>query len=315
MTMKKLTIATRGSKLALWQAHHTRDRLIEACEGELEVELLILKTKGDKILDVPLAKVGGKGLFVKEIEEALLDGRADIAVHSMKDVPGELEEGLHMAAVSERADPRDAFCSTKSKSLDELPQGAVVGTSSLRRACQIRVLRPDVEIKSLRGNVPTRLRKLDEGGFDAIILAAAGLERLGFGERITEKLSIERSLPAVGQGALGIETRADDADTTALVFKAMNHEGDASRIAAERTFLLQLEGGCQAPMAGHARYEGEELILDAFVGRPDGSVILRATRRGPQASAVELGQAVAADLLEQGAGPILEELIEAAKNN
>lgn len=313
--MKKLTIATRGSKLALWQAHHTRDRLIETSEEELEIELLILKTKGDKILDVPLAKVGGKGLFVKEIEEALLDGRADIAVHSMKDVPGQLEEGLHMAAVSKRADPRDALCSSKAASLDDLAKGAVVGTSSLRRACQLRVLRPDLEIKSLRGNVPTRLRKLDEDDFDAIILAAAGLERLGFGDRITEKLSIERSLPAVGQGALGIETRADDENTTARVFKAMNNHADASRIAAERAFLLELEGGCQAPMAGHARYEGDELVLDALVGRPDGSVMLRASRRGPQSSAVDLGRGVAADLLAQGAAPILEELIEAAKSH
>lgn len=313
--MKKLTIATRGSKLALWQAHHTRDRLLATYDGELEVELLILKTKGDKILDVPLAKVGGKGLFVKEIEEALLDGRADIAVHSMKDVPGMLEEGLHMAAVSERADPRDAFCSTKAASLDALAHGSIVGTSSLRRACQIRILRPDVEIKSLRGNVPTRLRKLDEEGFDAIILAAAGLERLGFGNRITEKLSIERSLPAVGQGALGIETRKDDPSTTELVFAAMNHEADASCIEAERAFLLKLEGGCQAPMAGHARFEGEVLLLDGFVGRPDGSVMLRAQRKGTQAEATELGRAVAADLLEKGAGPILEELIEAAKSS
>lgn len=313
--MKKLTIATRGSKLALWQAHHTRDRLLATYEGDLEVELLILKTKGDKILDVPLAKVGGKGLFVKEIEEALLDGRADIAVHSMKDVPGQLEDGLHMAAVSERADPRDAFCSTKAASLDALAQGSIVGTSSLRRACQIRILRPDVEIKSLRGNVPTRLRKLDEEGFDAIILAAAGLERLGFGDRITEKLSIERSLPAVGQGALGIETREDDQSTTDLVHKAMNHDVDASCIAAERAFLLELEGGCQAPMAGHARFEGDELLLDGFVGRPDGSVMLRANRRGTQAGAAELGRAVATDLLEKGAGPILEELIEAAKSS
>ncbi len=315
MTMKKLTIATRGSKLALWQAHHTRDRLLATCGGDLEVELLILKTKGDKILDVPLAKVGGKGLFVKEIEEALLDGRADIAVHSMKDVPGKLEDGLHMAAVSERADPRDAFCSTTAESLDALAKGSIVGTSSLRRACQIRVLRPDVEIKSLRGNVPTRLRKLDEEGFDAIILAAAGLERLGFGDRITEKLSIEQSLPAVGQGALGIETRIDDQSTTELVFKAMNHDADACCIAAERAFLLELEGGCQAPMAGYARFDGEVLLLDAFVGRPDGSVMLRANRRGTQADAVDMGRAVAADLLEKGAGPILEELIEAAKSN
>jgi hydroxymethylbilane synthase len=311
----KLTIATRGSKLALWQAHHTRDALIAASKEELEVELLILKTKGDKILDVPLAKVGGKGLFVKEIEEALLDGRADVAVHSMKDVPGMLEEGLHMAAVSERADARDAFCSNTSQSLEELPNGAVVGTSSLRRGCQLRVLRPDLEIKSLRGNVPTRLRKLDEEGFDAIILAAAGLERLGFAERITQKLSIEQSLPAVGQGALGIETRVDDALTTELVFRAMNDEATASCVEAERAFLLRLEGGCQAPMAGYARFDGDELLLDAFVGRPDGSLILRASRRAPQAEAGELGRAVAADLLAKGAGPILEELIEAAKSN
>lgn len=314
MMMKKLTIATRGSKLALWQAHHTRDALL-AGNAELEIELLVLKTKGDKILDVPLAKVGGKGLFVKEIEEALLDGRADIAVHSMKDVPGELEAGLHMAAVSERADPRDAFCSNTVTSLNDLKQGAVVGTSSLRRGCQLRILRPDLEIRSLRGNVPTRLRKLDEEGFDGIILAAAGLERLGFSDRITEKLSIEQSLPAVGQGALGIETRADDLATTELVFKAMNHAVDASRITAERAFLLELEGGCQAPMAGYAHYEGDDLVLDAFVGRPDGSVILRSSKTGSAAKAAELGRLVAADLLEQGAKPILEELIEAAKSN
>ncbi len=203
--MKKLTIATRGSKLALWQAHHTRDRLIEASGGDLEVEILVLKTKGDKILDVPLAKVGGKGLFVKEIETALLDGRADVAVHSMKDVPAELEPGLHMVAVSERAEPRDAFCSSKADSLQALAQGSVVGTSSLRRGAQVLALRPDLKIKSLRGNVPTRLDKLDAGGFDAIILAAAGLERLGFANRITAKMSLEDSLPAVGQGALGIE--------------------------------------------------------------------------------------------------------------
>lgn len=313
--MKKLTIATRGSKLALWQANHTRDRLIEAAGGDLEVELLVLKTKGDKILDVPLAKVGGKGLFVKEIETALLDGRADIAVHSMKDVPAELEPGLHMVAVSERAEPRDAFCSSKASSLRELAQGAVVGTSSLRRGAQVRALRPDLRIESLRGNVPTRLEKLDAGNFDAIILAAAGLERLGFGERITSKISLEDSLPAVGQGALGIETRESDEETSALVFKAMNHERDASRIEAERAFLHTLEGGCQAPMAAYARYDGDELLIDALVGEPDGSRILRARRRGAQADAKALGEGVAQDLLDQGAGAILEALIEAAKSN
>lgn len=313
MANKTLTIATRGSALALWQANHTRDALIASSVEALEIKLLVLKTKGDKILDVPLAKVGGKGLFVKEIEEALLDGRADIAVHSMKDVPAELEPGLHMAAISKRGDPRDAFCSNKVSSLDKLAQGAVVGTSSLRRACQLRVLRPDLEIKSLRGNVPTRLGKLDAGEFAAIILAAAGLERLGFAERITEKLAVSRSLPAVGQGALGIETRADDEDTTARVFRAMNDEMDASRVVAERSFLATLEGGCQAPMAGYAHYEGAELLLEGFVGRPDGSVILRARGRGTQGGARELGRAVADDLVRQGALPILEELIEAAK--
>lgn len=313
--MKKLTIATRGSKLALWQAHHTRDRLIEASGGDLEVELLVLKTKGDKILDVPLAKVGGKGLFVKEIETALLDGRADVAVHSMKDVPAELEPGLHMVAVSERAEPRDAFCSSKADSLQALAQGSVVGTSSLRRGAQVLALRPDLKIKSLRGNVPTRLDKLDAGGFDAIILAAAGLERLGFSDRITAKMSLEDSLPAVGQGALGIETRENDDETSALVFKAMNHAKDASRIEAERAFLNALDGGCQAPMAAYAHYDGDSLVIDALVGEPDGSKILRASRRGTQEQATELGRGVAADLLEQGAGPILETLIEASKTN
>jgi hydroxymethylbilane synthase len=313
--MKKLTIATRGSKLALWQAHHTRDRLIEASGGDLEVEILVLKTKGDKILDVPLAKVGGKGLFVKEIETALLDGRADVAVHSMKDVPAELEPGLHMVAVSERAEPRDAFCSSKADSLQALAQGSVVGTSSLRRGAQVLALRPDLKIKSLRGNVPTRLDKLDAGGFDAIILAAAGLERLGFADRITAKMSLEDSLPAVGQGALGIETRENDEETSALVFKAMNHAKDASRIEAERAFLHALDGGCQAPMAAYAQYEGDSLVIDALVGEPDGSKILRASRRGTQEQAAELGRGVAADLLEQGAGPILEALIEASKTN
>ncbi len=313
--MKKLTIATRGSKLALWQAHHTRDRLMECADFDLQVELLVLKTKGDKILDVPLAKVGGKGLFVKEIENALLDGRADIAVHSMKDVPADLEPGLHMAAISQRAEPRDAFCSSKAPSLAKLAKGAIVGTSSLRRGAQVRALRPDLIIKSLRGNVPTRIAKLDEGGFDAIILAAAGLERLGFADRITEKMSLRDSLPAVGQGALGIETREADEATTSLVFRAMNHASDASRVHAERAFLHKLEGGCQAPMAAYAHYEGEELVIDALVGEPDGSVILRAQRRGTQDQAVELGRGVAEDLLAQGAGPILEALIEAAKEN
>jgi hydroxymethylbilane synthase len=312
--MRKVTIATRGSKLALWQAEHVKARLL-AHSDVSEVELLVLKTKGDKILDVPLAKVGGKGLFVKEIEMALLDGRADVAVHSMKDVPAELEKGLHLAAMSARANPHDALCSARGTTLDELPVGAIVGTSSLRRSCQLRLLRPDLEIKSLRGNVQTRLAKMDAGEYDAIVLAAAGLERLELADRITEELPIERSLPAVGQGVLGIETRADDQATSSLVAEVVNDPAEWHRVAAERAFLHKLEGGCQAPMAAHARYQDGELRIDAFVGRPDGSQILRATRTGSPADDIALGEAVAADLLEKGAGPILQELIEAAQRD
>jgi len=300
----ELTIATRGSELALWQAHHVRDRLQAASPG-LRVELLVLKTQGDKILDVPLAKIGGKALFVKEIEQALLDRRADVAVHSMKDVPAQLAPGLHMAAISEREDPRDAFLSRAGVTLADLPAGSVVGTSSMRRQCQILHYRPDVEIAMLRGNVPTRLRKLDDGDFDAIVLAAAGLKRLGFGERITQVLEPTLSLPAVGQGALGIETRADDPDVSALVHRALNHERDAHRVIAERAFLDRLEGGCQTPLAAHADYEGGELRISALIGRPDGSELIRGERQGAPGNAAAMGIELADELLGRGGAGIL----------
>jgi hydroxymethylbilane synthase len=308
---RQITIATRGSKLALWQAHHVRDRLIEAEPG-LAVELEVIKTKGDKILDVPLAKVGGKGLFVKEIEQALIDGKADIAVHSMKDVPAELAPGLSMSAISTREDPRDALCARDGSKLADLPRGATVGTSSLRRMAQLKAQRPDLVIANLRGNVPTRLSKLGEGQFDAIVLAAAGLKRLGHADQISELLEPTICIPAVGQGTLGIETRADDRATADLARRAMHDEHDSRRTIAERSFLLALEGGCQTPMGAFATYKGDDLELRAFVGRPDGSEMLITTRSGPAADAEALGAAAAAELLERGAGAILAELIEAA---
>jgi hydroxymethylbilane synthase len=312
VTDSKLIIATRGSKLALWQAEHVRERLQASREG-LEVELLVVKTRGDKILDVPLAKVGGKALFVKEIEQALLDGRAQVAVHSMKDVPAELAPGLHMAAVSEREDPRDAWIASSGQALEQLPAGSVVGTSSMRRQCQILAARPELRIEMLRGNVPTRLGKLDEGNFDAIVLAAAGLRRLGFGDRITESLEPTGFVPAVGQGALGIETRADDAATTELVRAAMHHEADARRVAAERAFLLELEGGCQTPLAAHATYRSGQLHLDALIGRPDGTEILRADKLGAPSDAEAMGAELAVELLGRGGRAILDETIAAGQ--
>ncbi|HUH01052.1 MAG TPA: hydroxymethylbilane synthase [Kofleriaceae bacterium] len=304
--MSVIRIATRGSELALWQAHHVRDALQAARPG-LEVELVVIKTRGDIILDRPLSKVGGKALFVKEIEQALLDREAQVAVHSMKDVPAELAPGLAMAATSAREDPRDALCTRDGTGLDALPQGARVGTSSLRRQCQLLAIRPDLEIIPLRGNVPTRLRKLDEGEYDAVVLAAAGLVRLGHGDRISQHLPFELSLPAVGQGVLGIETRADDADTSALVRGALDDAGVARRVAAERAFLLRLGGSCQTPVAAHAVIEGDDLRIEALVGQPDGRVILRASARAPlTGNASALGVTVAEELLGQGAQAILD---------
>ncbi len=299
MTTPRLTIATRGSALALWQAEHVRARLL-ATRDDLAVELLTLSTQGDRVLDVALSAIGGKALFVKEIEEALLDGRAQIAVHSMKDLPAELAPGLGLAAVSTREDPRDALLS-RHGGLDALPHGAVVGTSSLRRQCQLLALRPDLQIKLLRGNVPTRVRKLDEGEYDAIVLAAAGLTRLGLGHRITEHLAVERCLPAVGQGVLAIETRADDDATAALVRAALHDDGEADRIAAERAFLAAMGGSCQTPLAAHATLDGDALVVDALCGTPDGTRVLRASARGPRPEAIALGRAAAEALIADGA--------------
>lgn len=298
-----LRIATRKSPLALWQAEHIRAELQRLHPG-LQVELVTFTTQGDKILDTPLAKIGGKGLFVKELEVALLDGRADIAVHSMKDVPMAFPEGLGLIAIGEREDPRDAFVSNRYDSLQSLPPGAVVGTSSLRRQCQLRSKRPDLVIRDLRGNVNTRLAKLDGGEYDALILASAGLKRLGFTDRIRTEIPPEYSLPAVGQGALGIEARLDDRRIAALI-APLNHEDSAVRVRAERAMNRRLQGGCQVPIAGYAELQGDTLSLRALVGSVDGREILRDEIAGPRAEAERLGEALAERLLAAGAGRIL----------
>ena len=299
-----IRIATRKSPLALWQAEYVRGQLQRHHPG-LQVELLTMSTRGDKILDTPLAKVGGKGLFVKELETAMLEDRADIAVHSMKDVPMEFPEGLGLGAICEREDPSDAFVSSHHAGLLTLPQGAVVGTSSLRRQCQLRRLRPDLVIRDLRGNVNTRLAKLDAGEYDALILASAGLIRLGFADRIRESLAAEVLLPAVGQGAVGIECRLDDADMLALL-APLNHGLTATRVTAERAMNRRLQGGCQVPIAGFAELAGDQLTLRGLVGSVDGREVLMASQSGPQARAEALGQAVAEQLLAAGAAAILQ---------
>ena len=303
----KLVIGTRGSALALWQAHHVRDRLTGQEPG-LEVELDIIKTKGDKIQDVPLSKVGGKGLFVKEIEQALVDARIDLAVHSMKDVPAELQDGCVMAAVSRREDPRDVLVTRTGGGLDSLPEGARVGTSSLRRSCQLLARRPDLRIGMLRGNVDTRLGKLDQGDLDAIVLAAAGLKRLGHADRISELLPPEICLPAIGQGALGLETRADDRTSIDRVKRAMHDADTADCVALERALMLALMGNCQTPMACYAQVEGDELVADGLVADPDDGRVLRESIRGPRADAVTLGKRLADELKAQGAEAILGKL-------
>ena len=302
-----LTIATRESPLALWQAHYVRDALLRAHPG-LEVALLGMTSRGDKLLEVPLAKVGGKGLFVKELETALLDGTADIAVHSMKDVPMAFPEGLALGVICEREDPRDAFVSNDYRALEELPPGSVVGTSSLRRECQLRARRPDLEVKFLRGNVNTRLRKLDEGDYDAIILASAGLIRLGFGDRIAQAIPVADSLPAGGQGAVGIEIRADDEATLELL-QVVHHAPTAQRVIAERAMNACLQGGCQVPIACFAEHrDSGRLWLRGLVGSPDGKRILRSEAELPAPEAEQLGEKVARALLDQGAGEILAEV-------
>jgi hydroxymethylbilane synthase len=309
--MKKVVIATRGSQLALWQAEHIKSRLMAQYEG-LEVELLILKTKGDIILDVPLAKVGGKGLFVKEIEEALLAGTADLAVHSMKDVPMVLPEGLTLGAVPEREICTDLFLSEKYAALEELPQGAKLGTSSLRRQSQALALRPDLEVAMLRGNVETRLRKMKEGQYDAIILARAGVKRLGLGASLQQDLTPPSFLPAVGQGALGIEIREDRPEMRELV-AFLDDMPTRLCVTAERAFLRRLDGGCQVPIAAHAVLEGEELVLEALVADPLGKVVFRDTVRcaATLEEAGAAGQKLAEKLLADGADKILAELYQA----
>ncbi|AFU99535.1 hydroxymethylbilane synthase [Simiduia agarivorans] len=302
----RLRIATRTSALALWQANYVKDRLA-ALHPDLTVELVPLVSKGDKILDVPLAKVGGKGLFVKELETAMLDGEADIAVHSMKDVPMEFPAGLGLAVICQREDPRDAFVSNTYPSLADLPQGAVVGTSSLRRQAQLLERRPDLQIKFLRGNVNTRLAKLDAGDYDAIILAAAGLIRLGFHDRIAEYLMTDVSLPAGGQGAVGIECRTDDDAIKALI-APLHHELSAQQVTAERAMNRRLEGGCQVPIGCFAIHQEGQLFLRGLVASTDGKRILRDEIRGPVAQAETLGVTLAERLLAAGADAILAEV-------
>ncbi|WP_279451755.1 hydroxymethylbilane synthase [Aeromonas dhakensis] len=309
MAARTLKIATRKSPLAMWQANFVKDRL-EALYPELQVELVPMSTQGDKILDTPLAKVGGKGLFVKELETAMLEGRADIAVHSMKDVPVEFPEGLGLHTICEREDPRDAFVSNRFTAIDELPQGAVVGTSSLRRQCQLRAERPDLVIRDLRGNVNTRLAKLDAGEYDAIILAAAGLKRLEMAHRITAFIEPEQSLPANGQGAVGIECRLDDHELHALL-APLEHPETRIRVLTERAMNRALQGGCQVPIGAYALVEGEEVWLRGLVGSPDGSRVIRDEIRGPLADGEALGHTLAQRLLADGADAILAEVYRA----
>jgi hydroxymethylbilane synthase len=299
-----IRIATRRSPLAKWQANHVRD-LLMAREPGAEVVLHELMTRGDRILEVPLAEVGGKGLFVKEIEDALLNREAEIAVHSMKDLPALLAPGLVLASVPVREDPRDALCSPKFKTLDKLPQGARVGTSSLRRSAQLKALRPDLQLEVVRGNVETRLRKASEE-LDAVVLAYAGLRRLGLGDRATQVFETTQMLPAVAQGALALECRADDAATMKRL-AALEDPETRFRIEAERGFLARIEGGCQVPIAGHATLEGGQLVLRALVASLDGKRIIRGERRGPTSKAREMGVEVAEELISRGADEILKE--------
>ena len=307
MPTDTLRIATRKSPLALWQAEYVAERLRQAHPG-LSVELVGMVTQGDRILDSPLARIGGKGLFVKELEQGLLDGRADIAVHSMKDVPVAFPEKLGLPVILAREDPRDAFVSRHYSHPDALPIHARIGTSSLRRQCQFAARYPGWEIRSLRGNVGSRLAKLDAGEFDAILLAAAGLKRLGLEERITLALAPEFSLPAIGQGAIGVECRLDDGRTRERI-AALDDPATHIRVAAERAFNARLQGGCQVPIAGHAVLNQERIWLRGLVGEPDGSQIVAGEREGPAAAAETLGVELAEELLERGADAILRRLM------
>jgi hydroxymethylbilane synthase len=306
MSIETLRIATRKSPLALWQAEEVAKRL-KVHHPHLDVSLVGMSTKGDKVLDSPLAKIGGKGLFVKELEQGMLEGRADIAVHSMKDVPIGFPDGLHLSVVLRREDPRDAFVSNQHSTLSELLPAAKIGTSSLRRQSQIRFAHPKLVLENLRGNVNTRLAKLDSGYFDAIVLAAAGLKRLGLESRISNHLTTSQCLPAIGQGAIGIECRSDDAEVQALI-SPLHHAETAACIGAERAINERLSGGCQVPVAGFAEIIDQRIYLRGLIGYPDGSEILRSEIRGDSSDAAELGYHVAEDLLSQGAGKILKAL-------
>ena len=306
--MDKIVIASRESRLAMWQAEHIQSRL-QALYPHLTVEILGMTTQGDQILDKTLSKIGGKGLFVKELEVALAEGRADLAVHSIKDVPMVLPEGFALAAICEREDPRDAFVSNQYASLSELPAGAVVGTSSLRRESQLRARFPHLSIKPLRGNVQTRLRKLDDGEYDAIILAAAGLKRLNLHDRIRSELAPSESLPAAGQGALGLEIRADRADMQALLLP-LNHPDTHACVSAERALARELGGSCQVPLGAFATLSDDTLTLGGFVAHPDGSVMLTAAASAPRDYADALGRAVAKKLLDDGAAPLIAAVLK-----
>lgn len=306
MADRVLRIGTRGSLLALRQSEWVKGVLQDAWPG-LQVDLEIIKTTGDKILDVPLAQVGGKGLFVKEIEDALLSKSIDLAVHSMKDVPALLPQGLRIGAIPGREDPRDVLISKVSESVSDLPPGARVGTSSLRRAAQLKRIRSDLDIQPLRGNLDTRLRKLREGLFEAIVLAAAGLHRMGWNERITSYLDPLEFVPAIGQGALGIEVRSDD-DDIRRVLAPIHHRNTAFAVEAERSFLRELEGGCQVPLGGYAVVEGDEVELTGIVASLDGKVLIRRTLRGSVEERVWIGRRLAVELLKAGAEKILEDV-------
>lgn len=308
MANRTIRIATRKSLLALWQAHYVKEQL-EQLHPHIDVELVPMTTKGDVLLDTPLAKIGGKGLFIKELEQAMLEGRADIAVHSMKDVPVEFPEGLGLTVICEREDPRDAFVSNNYTHLEQLPAGAVVGTASLRRECQIRARYPHLAVKVLRGNVQTRLRKLDDGEYDAIILAAAGLKRLELDARIAGLMSPEDSLPANGQGAVGIECRLDDAELLQLL-APLDHHDTRLRVEAERAMNRGLQGGCQVPIGSYAELQGDQLWLRGLVGRPDGSQVIYEEMTGPASQGQEMGAEMAKRLLARGADKILAEVYQ-----
>ena len=305
-----IRIASRNSPLAMWQANYVKSCLQQAHPG-LEVDIIGFTTTGDRLLHSPLARLGGKGLFVKELERAMLDGEADIAVHSMKDVPAHFPDGLALAVICERADPSDALVSNHYGSIAELPREAIVGTSSLRRQCQLKQMRPDLRVADLRGNVGTRLGKLDEGQYDAIILASAGLMRLLLEARIRARLSIAECLPAAGQGAIGVECRADDSATLELL-ACLHHADTATRVTAEREVTLTLDGGCELPIAAHALLNDGELNLQALVGKPDGSEVVRSERIGPAENPQALGREVAAELLARGADRIIAALRDQA---